>query len=264
VIEQVQAFWDKRPCNVRHSKAPTGSDLWSREVTNRKYLVEPHIPIFAQFGAWSGIGRNPRWRNKRVLEIGCGIGTDTLEFCRAGVFHIDAVDLSSQSITLAFNRVANKGYKNAAFLCANAEDPLPPRISNEGFDLAYAFGVLHHTPHPGAVLKNMRACLRDDGELRIMLYAKWSIKNLLEHQPEAQAGCPIARVYSGRQARELLRACGFEVVSIRKTHIFPWKVSDYIEHRYVKCWYYRWMPKPLFQLLEKLLGWHLLIVARRA
>ena len=30
-------------------------------------MVEPHIPAFADFAYWKG---------KRVLEIGCGIGTD--------------------------------------------------------------------------------------------------------------------------------------------------------------------------------------------
>jgi hypothetical protein len=35
-----------------------------------------------------------------------------------------------------------------------------------------------------------------------------------------------------------------------------------VEYRYVKEWYFRWMPQPLFRMLEHALGWHLLLEAR--
>ena len=67
-IDQVEDFWNRRPCNIRHSPKPVGSREYFDEVDARRYFVEPHILRFAQF---------ERWRGKRVLEIGCGIGTDT-------------------------------------------------------------------------------------------------------------------------------------------------------------------------------------------
>ncbi len=252
MISDVVDYWNRQPCNVKHGTAPVGSLEWSKQVSERKYFVEPHIKEFAQFH---------RWFKCRVLEIGCGIGSDTLEFCNAGVLHIVALDISYNSIALAFNRAAELGYTNASFHCGNAENLMSESIRNEKFDLAYSFGVLHHTPYPEAVLLNMRHRLKDDGELRIMLYAKWSLKNLLGAQPEAQAGCPIARVYSNLQARKLVESCGFKVESIHKTHIFPWRLKDYVNHRYVKKWYYRIIPGPVFRWLERRLGWHLLIVA---
>ena len=48
-IETVRAYWDARPCNVRHSKLPVGTREYFDEVEARKYRVEPHIPGFAQF-----------------------------------------------------------------------------------------------------------------------------------------------------------------------------------------------------------------------
>jgi hypothetical protein len=68
-VEQVKDFWDRRPCNIRHSTEPIGTKKYFGEVEARKYLVAPHIPRFAEFS---------RWRDKKVLEIGCGIGTDTI------------------------------------------------------------------------------------------------------------------------------------------------------------------------------------------
>lgn len=248
-INEVREFWDRRPCNIRHSPAAVGSDEWSRGVTRRKYFVEPHILEFADF-------KNAQ--NKKILEIGCGIGTDSLEFLRHGA-QLHAVDLSEVSVAIAKGRC--KDYQNARFDCCNAEMGLP----NHPFcyyDLVYSFGVLHHTPYPEKVIDTAYHHLRTGGELRIMLYAKWSIKNLSGRQPEAQAGCPIATVYTADKVRELLYP-GFRIKSITKTHIFPWKVKDYIRYKYTPVWYKRCLPDFAFHALERCLGWHLLVIAEK-
>jgi SAM-dependent methyltransferase len=249
LIEGIRQFWDRRPCNVRHSNAEVGSSQWSADVTSRKYFVEPHILDFADF---------PRWRYKCVLEIGCGIGTDTLQFLYNGAC-VDAVDLSDESLKLAAKRCVGFHPGWIGFHHCNAEECLPPGK----YDLIYSFGALHHTPHPEKVLYKAYNRLNDDGELRIMVYATYSLKHFFGEQPEAQAGCPLAKTYSVREAKELVESCGFHVQSIVKTHIFPWRISDYKEYKYVKRWIYRWMPQWLFNWLEGQLGWHLLIVATK-
>src|SRR5271170_3788689 len=93
-LTDVQNYWNARPCNIRHSTKPPGTAEYFNEVEQRKYRVEPHIPGFAEF---------ERWRGKRVLEIGCGIGTDTINFARAGA-HVTAVDLSEKSLEMARRR----------------------------------------------------------------------------------------------------------------------------------------------------------------
>jgi ubiquinone/menaquinone biosynthesis C-methylase UbiE len=254
-IQDVETYWSRRPCNIRHGTAPVGSLEWSRQVTQRKYFVEPHIRGFAQF---------ERWRGKRVIEIGTGLGTDTMEFARHGAC-IETVDVSMESLKLAWERFKQESFDGSySFTCADAEGELPFRPNADGsFDLGYCWGMLHHTPHPERVLANLHALLKRAGELRIMVYAKYSLKHLLGTQPEAQAGCPIVKWYSGWEARKLLWACGFDVVSINKTHIFKWTLSDYLEHRYVKHWAYRWMPDWMFHALERIGGHHLLIIAKK-
>src|ERR1041384_8540086 len=168
-IEEVSRWWDRLPCGIR------------RTAYNR-YFVQPHILEFAQFD---------RWKGKRALEIGCGIGRDTLKFAAAGA-RIVAIDVSERSADLARERVME--YGNAVVYCMNAEERLP-KVSDIGYDLIYSFGVIHHSPHPERILKLAFEHLADAGELRIMLYAKNSIKFLLGQQPEAQAGCPIVHTY---------------------------------------------------------------------
>jgi hypothetical protein len=53
-VEEVEAYWDRRPCNLFHSTAERGTRLYYDEVERRKYFVEPHIPAFASFPDWRG------------------------------------------------------------------------------------------------------------------------------------------------------------------------------------------------------------------
>src|SRR5687768_10441095 len=123
-IETVQQYWDARPCNVRHSDKPVGSREYFDEVEKRKYFVEPHIPGFADF---------PRWAGRRVLEIGCGIGTDTISFARAGAT-VTAVDLSPASLEIARKRARVFGLEpRIRFFQADAEN-LAASVPVEEFD----------------------------------------------------------------------------------------------------------------------------------
>ena len=265
-VEQVRAYWDSRPCNIRHSPRPPGTREYFDEVEARKYLVEPHIPLFAQFERWAG---------KDVLEIGCGVGTDSINFVRHGA-KLDIVELSPESLALTRKRFDVFGLK-ANFINGNAEEIGRLLPSGKTYDLIYSFGVIHHTPHPERVLAGIKDRLKPGGELRIMLYSRYcwkvlwialtrwwrepmNISRLVARYSEAQTGCPVTYIFSARQMRTLLK--DFEVISVGKDHIFPYRIKDYVQYQYVKVWYFRWMPAGLFRWLERRLGWHMMAVAR--
>lgn len=164
-IDDVKKFWDTRPCNIRHSNKPIGSREYFDEVEKRKYFVEPHIPSFAEFEKWNG---------KRVLEIGCGIGTEATNFARNGAI-LTVIELSKESLELAKKRFEVYGLK-ANFILGNAEDLDNLLSKEEKFDLIWSFGVIHHSPHPEKILEKCKNFLKDDGEIRMMVYSKISYK----------------------------------------------------------------------------------------
>lgn len=267
-IERVKEYWDARPCNIRHSPLEIGTKGYFDQVEARKYFVEPHIPLFADF---------PSWRDKRVLEIGCGIGTDTMNFARAGA-HVTAIDVSEKSLEIARQRADVFGLSDRiTFAVADAErlsDVIEPRP----FDLVYSFGVIHHSPQPQRIVAQIRDhFVAADSTVKVMVYhrysakvlsllvreakgAFWKLDEVVAANSEAQTGCPVTYTYSKRSGAELLD--GFEVDDSFVTHVFPYRVPEYVKYEYVKKTYARLMPRPVWNAFERRFGWHLCITAR--
>jgi 2-polyprenyl-3-methyl-5-hydroxy-6-metoxy-1,4-benzoquinol methylase len=268
-ITKVSDYWNSRPCNIAHSPQPVGSREYFDEVEARKYCVEPHIPGFAEF---------ERWKGKRVLEIGCGIGTDTLSFARGGA-QVTAIDLTEKSLAVARQRAEVFGVGDRVrFIQANAER-LSESVPVEPYDLIYSFGVIHHTPHPERVLEEIRRYVTPESTVKIMVYNRWSWKvlwilfiygkgrfwklnRLVADYSEAELGCPVTYCYSRAAGRRLLDEHGFRVTGVQVDHIFPYSIPEYVQYRYKMVWYFRWMPKALFRVLERAFGWHLCLTAK--
>jgi SAM-dependent methyltransferase len=245
-----------------------GTRAYFDEVEARKYFVEPHIPVFAEFD---------RWKGKRVLEIGCGIGTDTISFARAGA-QVTAVDLSDESLAVARERAVVYGLENRiTFHQADAEH-LSETVPVEAYDLVYSFGVIHHTPCPENAIREMRKYMGPESILKMMMYhryswkvlwilarfgkgAFWKLDELIARYSEAQTGCPVTHSYSRRTLRDLLE--GLTVQKATAEHIFPYSIPEYKRYEYKKTWLFRWMPNSLFHFLERLWGWHLCATAHQ-
>ena len=250
-IDDVRTYWDDRPCNVKHSKKEVGTKEYFDEVERKRYTAEPHIPSFAGFSNTKG---------KKVLEVGCGMATEGINFARAGATYT-GTDLSTESLDLAkkrFNVYNNEGN----FYLGNSEE-LSSFVPVETYDLIYSFGVIHHSPHPEKIISEIKKYMNKDSTLKIMLYASESWKNYMIEagydQPEAQYGCPIANTYTKDEVRKLLD--GFDV-TIEQYHIFPYQIEPYKRGEFVKQPWFEAMPDEIFEVLKKNLGWHLLITAK--
>lgn len=266
-INKVADYWNRRPCNIRHSREPIGTENYFNEVERRKYFVEPHIPKFAEFARWEG---------KKVLEIGCGIGTDTINFARHGA-EVTAVDLSEESLKLAKQRAKVFGLEDRiTFYQANAEE-LSNFVTPEPYDLVYSFGVIHHSPHPERIIQQIRENFSgNQTTLKVMMYYKlsykvlwilltqgrgafWKMDELVARYSEAQTGCPVTYTYTADSIKNLLE--GFAIQDLWVDHIFPYRIQDYVNYKYAKAFPFNIMPEFLFHWLERRFGWHLCVTA---
>lgn len=154
--ERVRDFWQKNPCGTKFTDAEMGTRAFYELTEEHRYAKEWHIPLAAGF---------EKTRGARVLEIGCGLGTDGAQFAKAGAIYT-GVDLTSAAVELARKRFELFNLPGD-FRTADAEKLDFP---DESFDLVYSHGVLHHTPDTAAAVKEIHRVLRVGGRAIVMLY----------------------------------------------------------------------------------------------
>jgi ubiquinone/menaquinone biosynthesis C-methylase UbiE len=154
----VRTFWERTPCGSWDATAPEGTREYFDQIERRRYELEPFIHRFARFGERSG---------QRVLEIGVGLGTDHVQFARAGA-ELTGVDLTEKGVELVDRRLRLEGLESDLRV-ADAER-LP--FEDASFDFVYSWGVLHHTPDTPRAIREAIRVLRPGGRLCVMVYSR--------------------------------------------------------------------------------------------
>jgi 2-polyprenyl-3-methyl-5-hydroxy-6-metoxy-1,4-benzoquinol methylase len=164
-IADVREFWEEHPCGEDTATAEEPPEYFL-DVERYRYTNAPFIPGAAEFSRFEG---------RRVLEIGCGIGTDGAQFALAGAEYV-GVDLTQAAVDLARRNFAARGL-NGDIEVADARE-LP--FGAEAFDHVYSFGVIHHSPEPRRIVEEILRVLKPRGTVTVMLYNRTSINYYVE------------------------------------------------------------------------------------
>src|SRR3954471_16184314 len=181
--DRVRAFWQANPCGTKFSDAEPGTKRFYELVEEHRYTKEWHIPAAADFAGTRGL---------KVLEIGCGLGTDGAQFARAGAEYT-GIDLTEAAIDLARKRFAVSGLKGD-FRVSDAEKL---DFADESFDLVYSHGVLHHTPDIDAAVSEIHRVLKPGGRAIVMLYHRGSYNYRIGIRVLRRAGAGLLKSESG-------------------------------------------------------------------
>jgi ubiquinone/menaquinone biosynthesis C-methylase UbiE len=189
---------------------PLGSEAFFRETEAARYRLYPYLPSLVGF---------ERWRERRVLEVGTGMGVDHVRFARAGAT-LAGIDLTPNHLEITAARLAREGL--ASRLLRGDAEHLPFRDGS--VDHVYSCGVLFLVPDIQRAVDEVYRVLRPGGEALVMLYHRTSfhhyVKTLafmglvwgdllyLTRQKLVDWSAdgydyPIIRLYSRRQARRI-------------------------------------------------------------
>jgi SAM-dependent methyltransferase len=198
--ERVRAFWQAHPCGTKFSDAAMGTPEFFERVEAHRYTKEWHIPDAADFAGARGL---------RVLEIGCGLGTDGAQFAKAGAYYT-GIDLTEAAIELARRRFECSGLPGE-FRVADAESL---DFADGSFDLVYSHGVLHHTPDTARAVQEMHRVMKPGGRAVVMLYHRGSYNYRIGIRVLRRAGASLLKSEAGVQA--IHRLTGEPVASLRE------------------------------------------------
>jgi ubiquinone/menaquinone biosynthesis C-methylase UbiE len=248
----VRRYWNARIHDLDMTEHPPGTLGFFDDLEAYRYEKLEYLPRVVAFDGYAG---------RRVLEIGCGIGTDLLRFARGGAVTI-GVDLAETAIRLARENFVRHGVSGANRLLVGDGAALP--IGDATVDVVYAHGVLQYAAHPRGLVEETQRVLKPGGEAIFMVYNRrsWLIalsrvmRVALEHED-----APVLRLYSRTEFRRLLD--GFTSVKIVPER-FPvrsrlhrgWKGAVY-NGVFVRA--FNWLPRRLVRPL----GWHLMAWARK-
>jgi ubiquinone/menaquinone biosynthesis C-methylase UbiE len=268
-----------------------GTPEFFRAVELHRYRMEPHICEMARFDTWAG---------RDVLEAGCGIATDGVQFARGGA-NYTGVDFSPTALELAERRFGLSGLPGRFVQRSLTELPFP----DASFDLVYSNGVIHHIPETERVVAEFHRVLRPGGAALVMVYHAASLnhhvtimavrrglagvlvlpgasraiarltaqpvdlledhRRLLEQHGARYLtdralflsnntdgpGNPLSKVYTREQVRRLLSGFTTVTTAVRYLNVRLYPGGD------------RLAASRLGRALERRIGWHLWVRARR-
>jgi ubiquinone/menaquinone biosynthesis C-methylase UbiE len=153
--EERRRFWTEYQPGFRVAD-PLGAADFYETVEGERYLLEPDILEMANFAAW---------RDRDVLEAGCGIATDAVQFARSGARYT-GIDFSPTAVSHAETRFRAEGLNGKLVQGSILELP----FAAESFDLVYSMGVIHHVPETERAVSEFYRVLRPGGRAIVMVY----------------------------------------------------------------------------------------------
>ena len=145
----VRNYWNQHIHDLEITTHPVGSPGFFADLDQYHFEKLHHLLRLVDFDGYQG---------KRVLEVGCGAGTDLVRFAQGGAI-VTGVDLSSSAIALARQNFAQQGLQ--ADLREADGEHLP--FADNAFDLVYAHGVVQYTANDKRSWTSAAACSKPGG-----------------------------------------------------------------------------------------------------
>jgi SAM-dependent methyltransferase len=175
-----------------------------------QHFSEMHREFEAQFLDWLHPIDSEFFRDKRVLDAGCGTGRHAYFAASYGAEEVVALDLSA-AVEAARRNLAS--FENVHVVQGDLlRPPFRAAAAGGGFDFIYSVGVLHHLPEPREGFRSLLRFLRPGGTIAIWVYGYENnglVRNVVE---------PLRRVStrirpSALRALALPLAVGFHATS---------------------------------------------------
>ena len=150
-------------------------DYWDAHTLGTQYVTDPSLSIgsaefFAHIRPWMNPYKFPwimeriereatKLRGAHLLEVGCGMGFDSVEFLKRGV-RVTATDLTPNAVELTRRHFEVEQVRAED---VRVENVRALSFTDETFDAVWANGVLHATGDTAQAVREVRRVLKPGG-----------------------------------------------------------------------------------------------------
>jgi ubiquinone/menaquinone biosynthesis C-methylase UbiE len=251
VIDAIATYWNHRIHDLEMTDHPVGTKLFFDDLDDYRFDKLHYLPRLVDFSGFKG---------QRLLEVGCGIGTDLVRFAKGGA-RVTGVDLAQTAIDLARKNFELNGVAAEELRVGNGE---ALTYADASFDVVYGHGVIQYTANAPQLIREMHRVLKPGGTGIFMVYNRVSwlnamskvMKVALEHED-----APVLKKYSIGEFKALLKP-------FAETRIVPERFP--VKSRLHKGWKgvaFNSVFVGTFNALPRSwvrpLGWHLMAFCRK-
>ncbi len=176
VKKDVQDWWAENPMTYGETHGKTNYSDANYQIGTKEFFDR----VDREFYSWNKPLHDQKpfdrlfsyeeYKGKKVLEIGCGLGTMLMNWAKNGA-ECTGVDLNKTSIEQTKERF--KLHSLDASISLEDANELP--FEDNQFDYVYSWGVLHHSPNLDVSIKELFRVLKPGGGFGIMLYNRESL-----------------------------------------------------------------------------------------
>jgi 2-polyprenyl-3-methyl-5-hydroxy-6-metoxy-1,4-benzoquinol methylase len=200
-LQRVRRYWNDHIHDWKVAQSEVGTKAFFEEIEHYRFEKLSYLPRLVNFDGYRG---------QRVLDVGCGVGNDLARFARGGA-EVVGIDLAETSIDLARRNFRQRGLAGDFQVMNGEQMDLP----DDAFDLVYCHTVLHFTPRPSRMVREIHRVLRPGGQAILMTVNRRSWLNLLHTIMKVEIDhldAPTFHQFSAGEFRELLSP--FESIDI--------------------------------------------------
>jgi SAM-dependent methyltransferase len=241
-IADIRSYWDTHPLGLQYVTDP------SLEVGSAEFY--DHIR------PWMGPFKFP-WimpriestaanlRGKRLLEIGCGLGYDSLEFIKRGVL-VTSSDLTPTAVELTRRHFELEGVEPEDVRVENARKL---SFADETFEAVWSRGVIHATGDPRGSLREIRRVLKPGGRAVISHFYRrpswmyWLHRFGRENIEYKEEDPPVNEFLTEAEVEDMFE--GYRIERTDRDHHRALPVA----RRGLKAGLYTYCFKPIYNLL---------------
>lgn len=195
LTERVTAYWNNHIHDMSIVRHPIGTLGFFDDLEEYRFDKQRYLTTVVDFSAY---------RDKNVLEVGCGVGLDLARFAMHGA-RVTGVDLSQRAIELSRTNFELHSLKGTLLIM----DGTCLEFQNDQFDLVYAHGVLPYSADITKVIAEIHRVLKPGSEAILQFYNQHSwlfllskiMRVKLEHEDS-----PVFRTHTARGCRVLLKS----------------------------------------------------------